>query len=252
MDYSRFEAMDQISFRPFQAQQQLMVVPVEPIDSIVRELLGNDVRSVPSSRCASNWNNVVLTVPEENSFEENSYGYDDADDEFSPGSLSMPESQSQSFFFPTLPQIQCSKYQQVIKDEVQDFINPGPVCAMGPRGLNLIHADTIPARKAPSPPPLDEPEQKYTACSATSNTSANKSRRSNQRLSPLPKNWSEELLRMPTKELNLYLKQQHFTSGEIAELKTCRRRIKNRGYTRQSRQRKSSNPNDSDNTDSEN
>lgn len=62
-------------------------------------------------------------------------------------------------------------------------------------------------------------------------------RRSSNRC-PLPKGWSDDLLNMSTKELNQFFKSQNLSQDKIAELKTCRRRIKNRTYTRDSRSRK--------------
>lgn len=62
-------------------------------------------------------------------------------------------------------------------------------------------------------------------------------RRSSNRC-PLPEGWCNSLLAMSTKELNRYFKSKKLSAGKIAELKTARRRIKNRSYTRDSRSRK--------------
>jgi len=151
-----------------------------------------------------------------------------------------------------------------------EFQNPGPVCSMGPKGLQLVRIkrrSTPPANTIKSEIKAEVQDEceavssshswdRRSSCSSCSSCSSSLARRSSSspssrkhashRLSPLPKNWSEELLKMPTKELNAYLRQQHFAADEIAELKTCRRRIKNRGYTRQSRQRKVSVPDSDD------
>lgn len=145
-----------------------------------------------------------------------------------------------------------------------DFASRGPVISMGPEGLKLVKgyesdyfsdSDYASIDSPTSPPAPCNTESKkissHTNSSssrqnndttstkfASSSASAGK-RRTNHRLAPLPKFWSEELLQMPTKQLNLYLKEKNFTAQEITALKTCRRRIKNRGYTRSSRQRKS-------------
>ena len=63
-------------------------------------------------------------------------------------------------------------------------------------------------------------------------------RRRSKKRAPIPDTWDESLLTMSTKELNLHLKGQNIPAKMVAEIKTCRRRIKNREYTRQSRSRK--------------
>lgn len=105
----------------------------------------------------------------------------------------------------------------------------GPVVEMGPSGLQLVrrHSDGN----------SSDSGSDYSVPFVPSRSQKAQKRNCAHRLTPLPKNWSEELLFMPTKDLNVYLKA-NFSPEEIHELKLCRRRIKNRGYTRQSRQRK--------------
>lgn len=63
-------------------------------------------------------------------------------------------------------------------------------------------------------------------------------RRNSSNRCPLPRGWSDELLDMTTKQLNKHFKNKMFSPEKIFELKSCRRRIKNRTYTRNSRSRK--------------
>eukprot|EP00040_Diaphanoeca_grandis_P038755 m.257264 g.257264 ORF g.257264 m.257264 type:complete len:213 (-) comp35108_c0_seq1:129-767(-) len=96
-------------------------------------------------------------------------------------------------------------------------------------------------RSATSEPPTHAHPHNVPLLDATNETKSS----AIQRQSPLPVGWKDELLYMPTKELNRYLKEQEVPPDTVMKLKIARRRIKNRIYTRQSRNRKATRDGDS-------
>ena len=54
----------------------------------------------------------------------------------------------------------------------------------------------------------------------------------------VPTEWPDDVLELDTKELNLYIKRHGLSPAQARDLKTTRRRLKNRQYARVSRDRK--------------
>lgn len=89
------------------------------------------------------------------------------------------------------------------------------------------------------------PSPRSRAAAGRSTTSSSSSRRQTapsavRQFSPrmAPFNWPEDVLSLDTKELNQYIKMHALSASQVRDLKTTRRRLKNRQYARVSRDRK--------------
>ena len=243
IDSAEFDKQPLASCWPHQSSSTLPSTSQKPLFDMISEILCEDFSTVPSYSSPSPPPPPICLLPWTGYATSSDPSSSTTSDEFEVPDLSSNEFvKSEHFdqFHHSFYASPCEEEEEI--DVKPVFKNSGPVCVMGPNGLKLINRSN--ARGDFSSRHHHAHRRNASSSSTSSSSSEAGKRRSTHRLSPLPKHWSEELLRMPTKELNQYLKLQNYTSEEICQLKTCRRRIKNRGYTRQSRQRKT--PKDED------